>query len=114
MICGVPDVDLGVAAGLGAVGGGIAEAVNLWGNLIAWQQARHSALRRQRTPPPVTRYIDPLADTLVALTRVAMGVGAGLLFHSQVTGVTAAIAVGAAAPALLAQVGAGRASRTTT
>jgi hypothetical protein len=107
-------VDLGAAAGLGAVGGGIAEAVNLWGNLIAWQQARHAARQRQRTLPAITKYIDPLADTLVALTRVAMGVGAGLLFHGQVTGVTAAIAVGAAAPALLAQIGAGRADRATT
>lgn len=104
-------MDLAAAAGLGAVGGGVAEAVSLWGNLTAWQQARHLARRRQRTPPAITRYIDPLADTLVALTRVAMGAGAGWLFHSQVTGVTAAIAVGAAAPALLAQVGAGRVGR---
>jgi hypothetical protein len=106
-------VDVCLAVGLGAIGGAVAEAVHGCGNLFAWQKARHTALLRNRQPPALTKYIDPLSDVLVAVTRLLMGAGAGWVFHDQVTGVTAAIAVGASAPALLAQVGAGRPSRTT-
>lgn len=96
---------------LGAAGGAIAEVVNRWVDLIAWQKARHTARMRKQPLPTLGRYIDPLADGLVALTRILMGAGVGWLLHAQVTGVSAAIAVGAAAPALLAQVGASHGSR---
>jgi hypothetical protein len=104
-------MDVGIAIALGAAGGAIAEAVDRWADLADWQRARHAARLSQEVPPALTRYIDPLADGLVALTRLAMGAAVGWLFHSEISGVSAAIAVGATAPALLAQVGAARGTR---
>ncbi|MFI1990551.1 hypothetical protein [Actinoplanes sp. NPDC020271] len=101
-------MDLASAALLGMAGGGIVEVVAVWGNLAAWQKARHSARRRGRRLPPLTRYIDPAADILVAVTRLALGGAAALVLHSQIFGVLTAIAVGASGPALLAQLGSGR------
>jgi hypothetical protein len=96
---------------LGGVGGAIVQLTALWGSVTVWQKARHDLLMDGIRPlPSLTSYIDPLADTLVALTRLCMGALAGLMFHDQITGVTAAIAVGASGPALLAQFGAGRIS----
>ena len=93
-----------VAVAFGAVGGLIVELINVWSNLISWQNARHGARAASEYPlPSINRYIDVSADTAVALTRVALGAGAGWIFHNQVTGTTAAIAVGASAPAVLAQ-----------
>ena len=97
-------MDWRLAIAYGSIGGLIVELINLWGNLIAWQNARHVARQKSKHPlPSIKNYIDGPADTLVALTRVALGAGAGWLFHGQVTGMTAAIAVGASAPAVLAQ-----------
>jgi hypothetical protein len=107
----VADVDVGTAVALGIAGGGIAEVVHRWMDLTAWQKARHTARRRGQALPALAKYFDPLADCLVALTRLAMGAGAGWLFHTEVSGISAAIAVGVAAPALLAQVGSGRDTR---
>ncbi len=104
-------MDVGTAIALGAAGGAIAEAVDRWADLADWQRARHAARLLQEASPALTRYIDPLADGLVALTRLAMGAAVGWLFHSEVSGVSAAVAVGATAPALLAQVGAARGTR---
>jgi hypothetical protein len=104
-------LDVGIAIALGAAGGAIAEATDRWADLADWQRARHAARLGQEALPPLTKYIDPIADGLVALTRVAMGAFVGWLLHSEVVGVSAAIAVGATAPALLAQVGAARGTR---
>ena len=104
-------MDVGIAIALGAAGGAIAEAVDRWADLADWQRARHAARQNQEALPTLTKYIDPVADGLVALTRLIMGAVVGWLFHSEVSGVSAAIAVGAAAPALLAQVGAARGTR---
>jgi hypothetical protein len=98
-----------IAVGLGACGGAIVEGISAWGNVIAWQKARHQALASARPKlPSLTRYIDPVADGLVALTRLILGALAALLFHAQVTGSVAIIAVGASAPALLRQLGTAR------
>ncbi|MEO3858530.1 hypothetical protein [Acrocarpospora sp. B8E8] len=95
-----------LAVVFGALGGALVELINTWGNLTAWQSARREALRsRKRSLPSIGLYIDPLPDALVALTRVLLGGLAGFLFHSQVTGIVAAVAVGAAGPALLRQLG---------
>jgi hypothetical protein len=99
-------MDWRLAVVYGATGGIIVELINLWGNLISWQNARHAARVKSGDPlPNIGKYIDWPADTLVAITRVALGAAAGLLFHGQVTGATAAVAVGASAPAVLAQLG---------
>lgn len=96
---------------LGVAGGAIVQLIALWGSMTTWQKDRHDLLMDGIRPlPSLTSYIDPLADTLVALTRLCMGALAGLMFHDQITGITAAIAVGASGPALLAQLGAGRIS----
>jgi hypothetical protein len=105
-------MDWAVAAALGMVGGGIVEILAVWGNLAAWQKARHHARRRGSKLPPLTRYIDPAADTLVAITRLALGAAAALILHTQISGSLTAIAVGASAPALLAQLGTAQALST--
>ncbi|MFF8772937.1 hypothetical protein [Kitasatospora sp. NPDC015120] len=93
------------AVASGAGGGLIAEAVVTYGRLHSWQQARHTARAAAAPLPPLGRFVDPLADTLAALARVALGGAAGWLLHTEVTGVYAAVTVGASAPALLAQIG---------
>jgi hypothetical protein len=95
----------------GMAGGAIVEAVAVWGHLAAWQKARHQARLRGRRLPELTRYVDPAADTLVAATRLLMGGCAALLLQAEISGYVSAIAVGAAAPALLAQIGAARSAR---
>jgi hypothetical protein len=92
----------------GMVGGAVVEAVSIWGNLSSWQAARHRARLLGRALPRLTRYIDPLADALVAITRLLLGAVAGVLLHTQLSTTISAIAVGAAAPALLSQLGSAR------
>jgi hypothetical protein len=89
----------------GAGGGLIVEAVVTYGRLNAWQQARHTARAAAVALPPIGTFIDPLADSLAALFRVVLGGAAGWLLHGEVSGMFAAVAVGASAPALLAQIG---------
>jgi hypothetical protein len=100
-------MDWPTAAALGAAGGAVVEAISAWENLTTWQKDRHHARTDPHRPLPklTAGYFDPLADTLVALTRLILGAAAGVLLHMQVTGAVAAIAVGAAAPALLRQLG---------
>jgi hypothetical protein len=93
------------AIGYGAVGGLIVEALSTWTRLLAWQDARHSALAAHKSVPPFGQYVDPIPDLLVAATRAALGCGAGWLLRDEMTGVYTAVAVGASAPALLAQLG---------
>lgn len=101
------------AVGLGAVGGAIIEILYVWSSLTAWQQARKKARAKKRAElPSLGEYLDPVADSLVAVTRLALGAAACLLFKDQITGGMAAIAVGASAPALLRQVGTLRSLRT--
>ncbi|MDT0545999.1 MULTISPECIES: hypothetical protein [unclassified Streptomyces] len=93
------------ATACGAGGGLIAEAVVTFGRLRDWQQARHTARVAGVTLPGIDAFVDPLADSLAALFRVVLGGAAGLLLHTEVTGMYAAVMVGASAPALLAQLG---------
>lgn len=93
------------AVASGAVGGLIAEAAVTYGRLRSWQGARHTARASETQLPPLGRFVDPLADSLAALMRVALGGAAGWLLHTEVTGIYAAVTVGASAPALLAQIG---------
>jgi hypothetical protein len=99
-------VDLTTAITFGAVGGSVIEAMVFYSHISAWQSARHRALTNRRSLPSLRRYVDPLSDALAALTRILLGAAAGWLFHSEITGVYAAVAVGASAPALLRQMGA--------
>lgn len=89
----------------GAGGGLIVEAIVTFGRLHAWQQARHAARVTAEALPRLGTYIDPPADSLAALFRVVLGGVAGWLLHGELAGVLAAVAVGASAPAVLAQMG---------
>ncbi|WP_406126909.1 hypothetical protein OHQ89_34530 [Streptomyces canus] len=92
----------------GALGGCVIEAIAFYGNVAAWQAERRELLARPQedSPLPTLRArIDIPADSLVFLTRLALGAIAGALFHSQIIGMTAAVAVGASAPGLLRQLG---------
>jgi len=89
----------------GAGGGLVVEAVVTFGRLHAWQQARHAARVAAEALPHLGTYIDPPADSLAALFRIVLGGVAGWLLHGELAGVFAAVAVGASAPAVLAQMG---------
>src|SRR5690349_2283081 len=90
----------------GGIGGAVVEIIALWGRLNAWQAARSSVRRGGAgNVPSFSTFVDPLPDVAVALTRVALGALAGLIFHDQIAGATVAVAAGAAGPALLAQFG---------
>ncbi|MFD7639442.1 hypothetical protein ACFV4P_02190 [Kitasatospora sp. NPDC059795] len=76
------------------------------GRLLAWQSARHRARdERRRRMPPLRHFIDPTADLAAGVSRIALGAVTGWLLHSQITGLYAAVAAGASAPALLRQIG---------
>lgn len=106
-------VDWLLATGYGAIGGLIVEAVVSSERILAWNLARHEAINRAiQDRPGLTSYVDPWSDIAAAVTRIALGALAGWLFHSQVTGAYAAIAVGCSAPTVLRQLGAGRIAST--
>lgn len=91
-----------LAACLGAFGGFLVSAITLGTDLRAWRAALR-AYQRQNLPNPSPRlahYVTPKADLLVLMVRVFFGAVAGALFYNQIV---AAVGVGAAAPALLAQ-----------
>lgn len=90
------------AVAFGAVGGLVVEAVFTGRRLQAWQQARYRAKAAESPLPAITKFIDPGADVSVAFTRAVLGCLAGFALHAQVSGMYAALAVGASAPALLA------------
>ena len=95
-----------VVTALGTCGGAIVQLIDLAVSAKEWQKARREARIRRKTPmPKLGAYVDVPADSLVFLTRLALGAVAGFIFHDQVVGPTAAVAVGASAPALLKQLG---------
>ena len=94
-----------VAAGYGALGGLITEGLWVWRELRAWQLARHRAAREKKPRPAFGGFVDPIPDVAVAVTRAALGCLAGALLHSEVSGIYAALIVGASAPSLLANFG---------
>lgn len=99
-------MDLLTVTLLGACGGAIVQLIDLAAAAKAWQDARHQARRKRRSPlPSLADYIDLPADSLVFLTRLAMGALAGLVFHAHVDSIPAAVAVGASAPAVFRQLG---------
>ena len=97
-------MDWAPAMGYGAIRGLLVEAVVTSGRILAWNAACHNVLDdagAQR--PSLLKYIDPWPDVVAAVTRLLLGMTAGWLFHTQITGTYAAVAVGCSAPALLRQ-----------
>ncbi|MFI9511255.1 hypothetical protein [Nocardia sp. NPDC052566] len=75
-------------------------------NLNHYRTARRRVRAADRKKVPDWKgYFDPAPDLTAAVTRLALGAIAGTLFQTQVTTALAAVAVGAAAPALLGQLG---------
>lgn len=100
------------AALLGAAGGALVQAIALYACVGNWQQARRLVRNQDGAVlPPFSKYIDVPADTAVAVTRLVLGAAAGSIFHGQILGIAAAVAVGASAPAVLQQLGAIRSIR---
>jgi hypothetical protein len=93
---------------LGAGGGTIVEAVEVFRWVAVWQHARRSAdgtLRRK--PPTLRRYVDLPAHAIMLPARAALGALAAVVFGltGQVTGPYGALAFGCAAPVLLSRLG---------
>ncbi len=97
-------LSMSAAAAYGALGGLIIAVLEVWQDLRTWQLARHQAAREKKPRPAFDGFTDPV-DLLVAVTRAALGCVAGLLLRSEVSGISAALIVGASAPALLATLG---------
>ncbi|MGW1758968.1 hypothetical protein [Streptomyces mirabilis] len=96
-------------AGLwGGLGGLCVEALIWFGHISAWSMARRLARERGKPDerlPQLREYIDIAADSLALVTRVVLSAMAGVVFNGQITGPAAAMFLGAAAPALLLQLG---------
>ena len=93
---------------LGAGGGAIVEVLAVFRCVAVWQDARRN---RDGTiklvPPGLRRYVDVPAHAIMLPARVVLGIAAAVLFGvtGQVTGPYGAVAIGCAAPVLLAQLG---------
>lgn len=98
---------------LGAAGGAIVSVVAFCGDVFSWQQTRRAAhLKRAAELPTLRKHVDPWPDLVALITRIILGVLAGVVFRSQMTTPLAAFAVGASAPALLTQLGNARMVKT--
>jgi hypothetical protein len=100
------EMDWVTAVWLGGAGGALVQVIALYVYVGSWHEARKECRdRRDAELPPLSRFVDFPADTAVAVTRLVLGAAAGVIFHGQIVGVAAAVAVGASAPAVLQQLG---------
>jgi hypothetical protein len=93
---------------LGAGGGAIVEVLAIFRCVAAWQDARRDRNGTiKRVPPKLRRYVDIPAHAIMLPARVLLGSAAAVLLGvtGQVTGPYGAVAIGCAAPVLLAQLG---------
>jgi hypothetical protein len=93
------------AGAYGAAGALAIQIVTFYGHIINWQSARHQAIALGKQPPSLHQYVDILADSLAMVTRVVLGAMTVVLLNEQITGAVAAMLLGAAAPAILTQLG---------
>ncbi|MEV0675648.1 hypothetical protein AB0I60_03900 [Actinosynnema sp. NPDC050436] len=97
---------------LGAAGGALVEAITIFAQVEAWQEARRQKRSRGRAKlPAFSKFVDLPARVAAGTTRLVLGGAAGAVFHDQLAGVAAAIAVGASAPAVLQQLAAFQTAR---
>ncbi|MFE4801758.1 hypothetical protein ACFRFL_44135 [Streptomyces sp. NPDC056708] len=98
---------------LGAAGGLLRGALDLYTRFVSWQADRHThrqlaaAGTAQGVAPQFQAYFDPAVDTVAAVVHSVMGAGAAVLFGTtgQISGGYAALVVGISAPMLLTQLG---------
>lgn len=93
---------------LGAGGGALVEALAVFKCLAAWQSARKTPTGRVKSNPPALRtYIDVPVHRWLVVCRAILGAGSAALFGAsgQINGPYVAVALGFAAPSMLAQLG---------
>ncbi|MEV5720603.1 hypothetical protein AB0L41_42630 [Amycolatopsis mediterranei] len=93
---------------LGAGGGALVEVLAIFKWLTVGQSARRTLAGRVKSKPPALRmYVDVPAHVWMAVLRAALGAGCAVLFGAsgQINGPYVAVAVGFAAPSMLAQLG---------
>lgn len=93
---------------IGGAGGALIEAVAFFNRLGEWRAARLTSNGNRRTnPPSFLSFIDLPPVLAIAVTRLVLGGAAAVAFGTsgQATGALGALTVGAAAPALLQQLG---------
>lgn len=96
---------------LGAAGGLLRGAVDLYARFVCWQADRNAhrqaitAGTAQGEAPQFQGYFDAPVDFAAAVVHTAMGAGAAVLFGTtgQISGEYAALVVGMSAPVLLTQ-----------
>lgn len=99
-------MDLYTAMSLGAAGGALVEVIAVFARLNAWQDERQQKRQRGNAKlPPLSRFVDLPVLAAVATTRILLGAMAAGIFHDQLVGVAATIAVGASGPAIIQQLG---------
>lgn len=93
---------------LGAGGGALVEILAVFKWFAVWQAARRTPTGRVSGRPPTLRtYIDLPAHAWMAVLRTVLGAGSATLFGAsgQINGAYVAVALGFAAPSILAQLG---------
>ena len=93
---------------LGAGGGAIVEVLAVFRGIAAWQDARRNPDGTIKfLPPRLREYVDGPAHMLMLPARMVLGTAATVLcgVTGQITGPYGAVAIGCAAPVLLAQLG---------
>ncbi len=104
-------VDVPTLILLGAAGGLLRGALDLYTRFVSWQADRRShrqstaAGTAQEKAPRFQAYFDPSVDIVAAVVHSLMGAGAAVLFGTtgQISGEYAALVVGLSAPMLLTQ-----------
>ncbi|MEV1084068.1 hypothetical protein AB0I98_38660 [Streptomyces sp. NPDC050211] len=93
---------------IGGAGGALIEAVAFFNRLGEWRAARLTPTgNKRKNPPSFLNFIDLPPVVAIAVTRLVLGGAAATAFGTsgQATGALGALTVGAAAPALLQQLG---------
>jgi hypothetical protein len=94
---------------LGAAGGSFRGLVDLYNEITRWQQDRriHRLKKKRSEAPRLKEYVDAIPDTVAGLAHIFLGAMVGLILgkSGQVSGAYGTILAGAAAPALLTQLG---------
>ncbi|MEV6275306.1 hypothetical protein [Nocardia sp. NPDC051832] len=94
---------------LGGGGGALFEVLAIFNCLAGWQAARRTGTGRVKGRPPKARtFIDVPVHSCMLPIRMGLGATAAAIFGvtGQINGVFVAIALGFAAPSVLAQLGA--------
>jgi hypothetical protein len=98
-------VDVSTLIVLGAAGGLLRGAVDLYTRFVSWQAVRLACLQSGNSAPRFREYFDPSTDIVAPAVHTVMGAGAAVLFGTtgQISGAYAALVVGMSAPMLLTQ-----------